>query len=51
MTLTPANTKLVKRGFVKMFFDFLVQRGFVINFPEASEAFCCWSLNYERVQF
>jgi len=26
-TLTPANTKLVKRGFVKMFVDFVVKRG------------------------
>jgi hypothetical protein len=28
-TLTPANTKLVKRGFVKMFVDFVVKRGSV----------------------
>src|SRR5271170_2747854 len=26
-TFTPANTKLVKRGFVKMFVDFVVKRG------------------------
>ena len=26
-TLTPANTKHVKRGFVKMFVDFVVKRG------------------------
>jgi len=26
-TLTPANTKLVKRRFVKMFVDFVVKRG------------------------
>ena len=26
-TFTPAKTKLVKRGFVKMFVDFVVKRG------------------------
>jgi hypothetical protein len=36
-TLTPANTKLVKRGFVKMFVDFVVKRGSVTTDDLAAE--------------
>jgi hypothetical protein len=36
-TLTPANTKLVKRGFVKMFADFVVKRGSVTTEDLAEE--------------
>jgi hypothetical protein len=36
-TLTPANTKLVKRGFVKMFADFVVKRGSVTTDDLAAE--------------
>jgi hypothetical protein len=36
-TLTPANTKLVKRGFVKMFIDFVVKRGSVTTEDLAAE--------------
>ena len=36
-TLTPANTKLVKRGFVKMFVDFVMQRGSVTTDDLAAE--------------
>jgi len=36
-TLTPANTKLVKRGFVKMFVDFVVKRGSVTTEDLAAE--------------
>ena len=36
-TLTPANTKLVKRGFVKMFVDFVVKRGSVTTDELAAE--------------
>src|SRR5271170_6489037 len=36
-TLTPANTKLVKRGFIKMFVDFVVKRGSVTNDVLAAE--------------
>jgi hypothetical protein len=36
-TLTPANTKLVKRGFVKMFADFVVKRGSVTTADLAAE--------------
>jgi hypothetical protein len=35
--LTPANTKLVKRGFVKMFVDFVVKRGSVTTDDLAAE--------------
>ena len=36
-TLAPANTKLVKRGFVKMFVDFVVKRGSVTTDDLAAE--------------
>ena len=36
-TLIPANTKLVKRGFVKMFVDFVVKRGSVTTDDLAAE--------------
>jgi hypothetical protein len=36
-TLTPADTKLVKRGFVKMFVDFVVKRGSVTTEDLAAE--------------
>lgn len=36
-TLIPANTKLVKRGFVKMFVDFVVKRGSVTAEDLAAE--------------
>jgi hypothetical protein len=36
-TFTPANTKLVKRGFVKMFVDFVVKRGSVTTDDLAAE--------------
>jgi hypothetical protein len=36
-TLTPANTKLVKRGFVKMFVDFVMKRGSVTTDVLAAE--------------
>ncbi len=36
-TLTPADTKLVKRGFVKMFADFVVKRGSATTDELASE--------------
>ena len=36
-SLTPANTKLVKRGFVKMFVDFAVKRGSVTTDDLAAE--------------
>jgi len=36
-TLTPANTKLVRRGFVKMFVDFVVKRGSVTTDDLAAE--------------
>jgi len=36
-TLTPANTKLVKRGFVKMFVDFVAKRGSVTTDDLAAE--------------
>jgi hypothetical protein len=36
-TFTPANTKLVKRGFVKMFVDFVVKRGSVTTEDLAAE--------------
>jgi hypothetical protein len=36
-TLTPADTKLVKRGFVKMFVDFVVKRGSVTTDDLAEE--------------
>jgi hypothetical protein len=36
-TLTPANTKLVKRGFVKMFVDVVVKRGSVTTDALATE--------------
>jgi hypothetical protein len=35
--LTPANTKLVKRGFVKMFVDVVVKRGSVTTDDLAAE--------------
>lgn len=36
-TFIPANTKLVKRGFVKMFVDFVVKRGSVTTDDLAAE--------------
>jgi hypothetical protein len=36
-TLTPANTKLMKRGFVNMFVDFVVKRGSVTTDVLAAE--------------
>jgi len=36
-TLAPANTKLVKRGFVKMFVDFVVKSGSVTTEGLAAE--------------
>jgi hypothetical protein len=36
-TLTPANTKLVKRGFVKMFVDFVLKRGSATTADLAAE--------------
>jgi hypothetical protein len=36
-SFAPANTKLVKRGFVKMFVDFVVKRGSVTTEDLAAE--------------
>jgi len=36
-TLAPADTKLVKRGFVKMFVDFVVKRGLATTDDLAAE--------------
>jgi len=36
-TLTPANTKRVKRGFLKIFVDFVVKRGSVTTDDLAAE--------------